>query len=146
MDEIKMFPDDMSALEIDRDNMKKCLVSGLFREEVSTDGGRRSFYTYLTPGLEYNQRCLVIAPPDDVPAGTVYPGRISGRILPGRNRYFCSFSSLTESGNFDGSDADYMNKVYVQIQARKYYVTMQDNIYAFGFGTGSSRRPAGGDE
>src|SRR5699024_7432277 len=37
----------------------------------------------------------------------------------------------------DGTDADYMNKVYVQIQARKYYVTMQDNIYAFGIGTGA---------
>ena len=136
MDEIKLFPNDMSALEIDRDNMKKCLVSGLFREEVSTDGGRRSFYTYLTPGLEYNQRCLVIAPPDDVPAEQFIRDGF-WEDFARKEQVFLFFLEPDGKWNFDGSDADYMNKVYVQIQARKYYVTMQDNIYAFGFGRGA---------
>lgn len=51
----------------------------------------------------------------------------------------CSFIFFPprKKWNYDRTDADYMNKVYVQIQARKYYVTMQDNIYAFGIGTGA---------
>ena len=31
-----------------------------------------------------------------------------------------------------------MNQVYIQVQSRKYYVTMQDNLYAFGIGKGAT--------
>ena len=39
--------------------------------------------------------------------------------------------------NLDGSDADYMNRVYMQVQSRNYYVTIQDTMYAAGIGTGA---------
>ena len=35
------------------------------------------------------------------------------------------------------ADADFMNAVYVEAQARDYYVTMQDNFYACGIGDGA---------
>ncbi|MBQ2159984.1 MAG: hypothetical protein II442_07545, partial [Oscillospiraceae bacterium] len=46
---------------------------------------------------------------------------------------------IPENGAWDqsGADADYMNKVYMQIQSRQAYVTMQDNIYALGLGEGA---------
>ena len=65
--EIKSFPKDMSALELDKGELKRCLLSGLFEEEVEINGEKRGFYTYLTPGLTYDQRCVVVAPPDGVP-------------------------------------------------------------------------------
>lgn len=63
---IKEFPQDMSSFSIDSSNMKKCLVSGLFRETVKVHDKERVFYTYITPGLTYNQPCLIIAPSDNV--------------------------------------------------------------------------------
>ena len=66
--EVKLFPQDMSMLEVNKSAPRSCLISGLFEEEVAVNGTKRKFYTYLTPGLPYNQRCLVVAPPDTVPA------------------------------------------------------------------------------
>ena len=43
-----------------------------------------------------------------------------------------------EKWTFDGSDADYFNTVYLQVNSRRAYVTMQDNIYAFGIGSGAT--------
>ena len=63
----KEFPKDMGSLPIDFTNTKKCLVSGLFREQVEWGGRTRTFYTYLAPGLTYDRNCLIVAPPDDVP-------------------------------------------------------------------------------
>lgn len=128
----------MSVPAIDKENMKKCLVSGMFREEVTTGGMSRSFYTYLTPELEYNRSCLVIAPPDDMTIEEFFD-KGGWEEFAAREKVFLHFLIPAENGwKPDGSDADYMNSVYVQIQARKYYVTMQDNIYAFGFGKGAT--------
>ena len=65
--EVKQFPADMSALEVDRADAKRCLISGLFEERVEVAGEKRRFYTYITPGLCSNQPCLVIAPPENMP-------------------------------------------------------------------------------
>ena len=65
--QVKDFPQTMAHMEIDRSDMKKCLVSGLFREQVEWGGRTRTFYTYLAPGLTYDRNCLIVAPPDDVP-------------------------------------------------------------------------------
>ena len=35
------------------------------------------------------------------------------------------------------ANGDYINAVYIAIQARDYYITMQDNIYACGIGDGA---------
>ena len=63
---VKKFPEDMAQFAIDPSNTKKCLVHGFFQEEVEVQGSKRTFYTYITEGLLYNQPCLVIAPPEDV--------------------------------------------------------------------------------
>ena len=135
--EVKHFPKDMSVFEVNRDDAKQCLLSGLFEETVKLDNGTRSFYTYLKPGLHYNQPCLVVAPP------------ASESVLSWlEESFWLSFAEdhdlflhvlLPENGIWDqrGADADYMNKVYMQIQSRQAYVTMQDNIYALGLGDGA---------
>ena len=135
--EVKRFPKDMSVFEVNRDDAKQCFLSGLFEETVKLDNGTRSFYTYLKPGLHYNQPCLVIAPP------------ASESVLTWlEESFWLSFAEdhdlflhilLPENGAWDqsGADADYMNKVYMQIQSRQAYVTMQDNIYALGLGDGA---------
>lgn len=135
--EVKRFPKDMSVFEVNRDDAKQCFLSGLFEETVKLDNGTRNFYTYLKPGLHYNQPCLVIAPP------------ASESVLTWlEESFWLSFAEdhdlflhilLPENGAWDqsGADADYMNKVYMQIQSRQAYVTMQDNIYALGLGDGA---------
>lgn len=135
--EIKSFPKDMSALPIDKGKLKRCLLSGLFEEEVEVDGEKRRFYTYLTPGLLYTRPCLVVAPPDDVPVLS-WLEQGFWTDFANRHKIFLHILAPKAGGwNTDGSDADYMNKVYVQIQSRRYYVTIQDNIYAAGVGRGA---------
>lgn len=132
------FPQDVGNLEVDRTEQKRCLFSGLFEEELELNGVTRKFYTYLTPGLLYNQRCLIVAAPDEV--DTLDYLETSGWMaLADREKIFLHVLSPLEGGwVLDGSDADYMNKVYAQVQSRYYYVTMQDNIYAVGLGRGAT--------
>jgi len=136
--EVKRFPGDMSALEIDRTDLKRCLVSGLFEETVDVAGQQRRFYTYLAPGLHNNQPCLVLAPPEDMP---VLDWLEAGFWLDFAEKQQIFLHILEpENGKYrlDGTDAAYMNRVYVQIQSRQFYVTMQDNIYAVGIGGGAA--------
>lgn len=135
--EAKLFPKDMGVYEVNKNNVKECLLSGLFEESVKVGEGTRTFYTYLAPGLTYNQPCLVIAPP----AGTSVPDWLQNSFWPAfadDHKIFLHVL-IPENGEWDmsGTDADYMNKVYMQIQARQAYVTMQDNIYALGFSDGA---------
>jgi len=134
---IKEFPKDMSSFPIDSSNMKKCLVSGLFRETVEVHGKERTFYTYITPGLTYNQPCLIIAPSDGVQILEFMENGFWEKFAEKEN-VFLYILEPNGLWNLDGTDADYMNQVYIQVQSRKYYVTIQDNIYAFGIGKGAS--------
>ena len=135
--EIKSFPKDMSALELDRGELKRCLVSGLFEEEVELGGEKRRFYTYLTPGLTYDQRCLMVAPPDGVSIPEYIENSFWTEFADKHKIFLHVLAPKADGWHTDGSDADYMNKVYMQIQSRRYYVTIQDNIYAVGLGRGA---------
>ena len=135
--EVKPFPKDMSVFEVNRSDAKECFLSGLFEESVKLENETRRFYTYLKPGLHYNQPCLIVAPPS------------CDSVLDWlEESFWLSFAEehnlflhimIPENGVWkpSGIDADYMNKVYMQIQSRQAYVTMQDNIYAFGLGDGA---------
>lgn len=135
--EVKQFPQDMGALEVSRTAPRSCLTDGLFEETVEVDGETRKFYTYLTPGLPYNQRCVVVVPPDTVPTLDYIEGSF-WTAFADREKVFLHILIPGEGGwDTTGSDAEYLNKVYLQINSRKYYVTMQDNIYAVGIGRGA---------
>ena len=135
--EVKRFPKDMSVFEVNRDDAKQCFLSGLFEETVKMDNGTRNFYTYLKPGLHYNQPCLVIAPPAS--ESVLSWLEESSWLSFAEDHDLFLHILLPENGSWDqsGADADYMNKVYMQIQSRQAYVTMQDNIYALGLGDGA---------
>ncbi len=135
--EVKRFPKDMSVFEVNRADAKQCFLSGLFEETVKLENGARSFYTYLKPGLHYNQPCLVVAPPA---SDSVFNWLEESFWLSFAEEHELFLHILIpENGAWDlgGADADYMNKVYMQIQSRQAYVTMQDNIYALGLGDGA---------
>ena len=136
--EIKHFPSDMSALEIDRTDAKRCLISGLFEETAKVGDTQRRFYTYIAPGLHNNQPCLVLVPPEDV-AVTDFLEKSFWLDFAEKNQFFLHILE-PENGKYrlDGTDSAYMNKVYVEIQSRRFYVTMQDNIYAVGLGGGAA--------
>ncbi|MDE6591114.1 MAG: hypothetical protein K2K53_12395, partial [Oscillospiraceae bacterium] len=136
--EVKHFPSDMSALEIDRADAKRCLISGLFEETVKVGDSQRRFYTYVAPGMHNNQPCLVLVPPEDVPV-LDYLDNGFWLNFAEKNQLFLHILE-PENGKYrlDGTEAAYMNRVYVQIQSRQFYVTMQDNIYAVGVGGGAA--------
>lgn len=136
--EVKQFPLDMSVFEVDRTDAKRCLLSGLFEEGVEVDGVIRRFYTYLKPGLCYNQPCLVVAPPEGVSVPEYLEDSFWVRFAHRHDLFLHILSPEGESWDLEGGDGDYMNKVYVQIQSRRSYVTMQDNIYAVGLGAGAA--------
>lgn len=137
--EVKKFPLHMSEIPIDKTDLKKCLMTGLYEESVDVNGVNRKFYTYLTPGLSYNKRCIVLAPSSDIGKVEEYLENSFWIQFAEKEQIFlCILQPQNHKWNMDGNDADYMNKVYVKIQARDYYVTMQDNIYAVGIGDGAN--------
>ena len=127
----------MSVLDVDHNEPRRCLVNGLFEESVEVNGKIRTFYTYITEGLVYNQPCVVVAAPDTESA-TDYLEHSPWLDFADRHHVFLHVLVSGPGGwSLDGDDADYMNRVYVQINGRRGYVTMQDNIYAFGVDRGA---------
>ena len=136
--EVKTFPKDMSELEVDHTEPRRCLVSGLFEEPVEVNSQTRTFYTYIHPDLVYNQPCLVVAPPDGMPVLDYLEQGPWLAFAKEHNIFLHVLIPGPGGWDLDGADADYMNRVYVQINGRRGYVAMQDNIYAVGVGGGST--------
>ena len=134
---IRHFPEEMEQLPVDPENLTRVLISGLFEEKAKTAEGERPFYTFIPENLEYDQQCLVIAPPAqaDIPEFL----ESSGLRQFAEEKQLFLFFLKAEDGKWDlsGKDAAYMNAVYVAAQARDHYITMQDNFYALGFGNGA---------
>lgn len=136
--EVKTFPQDMSVFEVDHAEPRRCLVNGLFEEPVEVNGQTRTFYTYIHPDLVYNQPCVVVAPPADVPVLEYLETGPWLAFAREHNVFLHMLIPGPGGWDLDGADADYMNRVYVQINGRRGYVAMQDNIYAVGVGVGAT--------
>lgn len=134
---ISALPDDISQTPVDFAHPNRTLLSGCFQERLTCNGKERGFYTYIPENLEYCQPCLVAVPPSDAEPLTFMED--SGLAEFAEQQRLFLHLLIPESGawNTNGEDADYMNAVYAAIQRRDYYVTMQDNIYACGFGDGA---------
>jgi poly(3-hydroxybutyrate) depolymerase len=135
--DVKRFPEKMGDLPIDFSNPKRTLVSGLFEEKAKVNGSLRGFLTYIPEDLDYCQPCLVAAIPSAEKAEE-YLETSGFKAFADEKKLFLHLAT-PEAGEWkqDGSDADYLNAVYVAIQARDYYITMQDNIYLCGIGDAS---------
>lgn len=131
---IKEFPENMSEIPVDLSHPNRALISGLYREYVAAAGIKRPFLTYIPENQEYCSPCLVAAVPSkENPAK--YLERAGLKDFADQNGLFLHLAYAREDGwSDDGSDAEYLNGIYVKIQARDYYVTMQDNIYLCGIG------------
>lgn len=136
--EVKTFPKDMSVFEVDRKEPRRCLLSGVFEEPVDVNGISRKFYSFLKPGLCYNQPCLVVAAPGGISGPEFLENSAFMQFADEHDLFLFVAVSEGEHWKLDGSDADYFNKVYLQINSRRSYVTMQDNIYAVGVGEGAT--------
>lgn len=135
--EAKSFPGNLAEFEIDTANPKGCLVSGLFEEAVEVNGTSRKFYTYLKPGLSYVRPCVFVVPDDSQSTLDYLEGSFWMEFAKQADVFLFILTPENGRWRLDGSDADYMNRVYMQVQARNYYVTIQDTMYAAGIGTGA---------
>ena len=135
--EVKSFPSNLSDIEIDRRNIKGCLFTGLYEETVDVNGESRKFYTYLKPGLSYVRPCVFVIPDDYQDTLDYLRGSFWMDFAEKADVFLFILTPENSKWNLDGSDADYMNRVYMQVQSRNYYVTIQDTMYAAGIGTGA---------
>ena len=109
---IRHLPEEMEQLPVDPENLNRVLLSGLFEEKAKTAEGERPFYTFIPENLEYDQQCLVIAPPAqaDIPEFL----ESSGLRQFAEEKQLFLFFLKAEDGKWDlsGKDAAYMNAVY----------------------------------
>lgn len=136
--EVKSFPQNVGACEIDRKNPYGCLFTGLYSETVEVNGKIRTFYTYLKPGLRYVRPCVFVVPHDGEDVLTYLENSFWMDFANGEDVFLFVLAPENGKWNLDGSDADYMNRVYMQVQSRNYYVTIQDTMYAVGIGSGAA--------
>ncbi|WP_302227489.1 PHB depolymerase family esterase [Marvinbryantia sp.] len=135
---MRKFPQKMADIPIDFAHPNQTLMQGCFEETAAVNGESRSFLTYIPEKLEYCQPCLIVAPPAGVDPAE-YMEESGLKKLADDKRLFLFLLKADPFGwKYDGSDADYMNAVYTEVQSRNYYVTMQDNIYACGIGDGAA--------
>ena len=137
MMEIQKFPANMGELEIDFKHPNRALISGLYEETLTAAGKQRTFLTYIPENQEYCRPCLVTAiPSGENPAEWIETSGM--KAFADRNELFLHIA-YCDGDKWDNSEADaeYINGVYVKIQARDYYITMQDNIYLCAFGDAS---------
>lgn len=135
---VKEMPKNMSEFAVDCKNLNGVFLSGAFEEYIEIDGNKRSFITYIPENMQNCNPCIVVAVPGDQrPVDFL---ETSGfKAFADDNKLFIHLLGPEAGGwKMSGEDADCMNAVYVKIQARDYYVTMQDNIYACGAGDGAN--------
>lgn len=135
---IQPLPAEAAKLPVDFMHPNRTLISGLFREAVAVRGVQRYFLTYIPENLEYCQPCLVAVPPADQEPLAYLEDSGLRQLAEEQQLYLHLLMPDGKSWNLDGTDADYMNAVYAAVQRRDFYVTMQDNLYACGFGDGAA--------
>lgn len=135
--ELRELPQDVSALRVDMAHPNRTLIDGCFRERVQVGGEEREFLTYIPKDLEYCQPCLVVAPPSQADPLEYLCDSGLQELAEEKKLFVHLMVCGGKRWDDGGRDAEFMNAVYVAIQSRDYYVTMQDNIYACGMGDGA---------
>lgn len=135
--EVKHFERDMGILPLNPENLRACPQTGLFEEFVEINGVKRAFYTYLNPELVYNRRSLILVPDGKRSVLEYLENSFWLHFARRENIFLHILAPENNDWALDGSDALYMNMVYLQTHSRRYYVTMRDNTYAVGIGTGA---------
>ena len=134
--DVRPFPQNPGEYAIDPGHINRCLFTGLFEETVEVNGQTRKFYTYLKPGLDYVRPCVFLLPDDREDALSYLEHSFWMDFADKENLFLFVLAPENGTWNLDGTDADYMNRVYMQVQSRNYYVTIQDTMYAAGIGRG----------
>ena len=135
---LKQMPPHMDQMPIDSGDLGKVLISGCFQQETTVGDKKRPFITYIPEEMHNCQPAIVAALPSGVDS-LEYMEQSGLRALADEKKLFLFLLSPEgEAWDLSGADADFMNAVYVEAQARDYYVTMQDNFYACGLGDGAN--------
>ena len=135
--EVKTFPQNLAEIQPDPAHISRCLFTGLFEETVDVNGKPRKFYTYLKPGLCYVRPCVFLIPDDDENTLKYLEESFWIDFANKADVFLFVLTPENDKWNLNGDDADYMNRVYMEVQSRNYYVTIQDTMYAAGIGTGA---------
>ena len=127
--EVKTFPQNLAEIQPDPAHISRCLFTGLFEETVDVNGKPRKFYTYLKPGLCYVRPCVFVIPDDDENTLKYLEESFWIDFANRADVFLFVLTPENDKWNLNGDDADYMNRVYMEVQSRNYYVTIQDTMY-----------------
>ena len=115
-------------------NPSKCQAYGFLWQTCHNGGEERKLLTYIPQSVENNDRCIVIAPPENVDVERFLE---ETELIGFAEKNRCFLSILIPENNqwnLQGKDADFLNAAYKKVQSREAYVVMQDCIYLVGFG------------
>lgn len=134
---LNQLPEDMTRLQVDPEHLNRVLISGCFEQHLIVNGITRKFIVYLPKDIENDQQCIIIAPPSRVNILEFLVQSGFKRLADKQKIFIFLLIPGADGWDLSGTDADFMNAVYIAIQNRDYYVTMQDNIYACGIADGA---------
>lgn len=138
MDELKwmVLPQKQSDIPVDLSDPGKCPIQGAFYLDTRTAAGIRKLLVYIPESWNNNDPVLVIAPPSDRTAEEFLLE--SGLCAFTRKHKVMAALLVRDAQASMDEEAIFMNAAYKKLQAREYFVAMQDCFYAMGFGDGSS--------
>lgn len=115
---------------------EKSQLHGLFRQRWKVGETERSMVTYLPEDFCHNNRALVVVPPSDTDPAAFLSESGLGQLAD-RDKLLIAILEPIGGHWETRADAAFMNAAYKKLQAREFYVVMQDCIYALGFGDGT---------
>lgn len=135
--EIKNMPEVMADIAVDLQDPNRMLISGLFRETAKDGSREREFLTYIPENTHNGQPCIVVAMPSGSNPGEVLE-KTGLKAFADERKYLIHLVPAADNGwRLDGTDAMFLNTVYVAVNSRRYYVALQDNMFLLGLGDGA---------
>jgi len=129
-------PPKSDEIPIDLSDPGICTISGLFRQDITVNGTLRGTVTYIPENFRQNNRAIVAA----IPSGSEPDLFLESSGLGELADKYGLLITMPEQEEYRwerAKDAALLNAVYKKLQAKDYYVVMQDAIYLMGFGDGA---------
>ncbi len=127
-------PENRADLYVDPLNPEKCPVNGAFYMDVKAGETKGKLLVYVPKSWENNDQVLVAVPPKAENVETfLCSSGLCGFALKKR---VMTALLVRENGKTPDQEASLVNAAYKKLQARDYFVAMQDCFYAMGFEDG----------
>lgn len=130
-----VLPEKQCDVPVDLLNPEKCQLQGAFYLNLSAGTDSEKLLVYIPQGWRNNDEVLVLAPPSDQKEEEFLTA--SGLLEFSEAAHIMTALLVREPGKTPAQEAELFSAAYKKLQAREYFVAMQDCFYAMGVGDGS---------